>query len=92
MAGDMIAVATRPSSLGMVLVDALNGLWVARMRGSRVVSATIGLLCLAIAASALAELELAKPLLSVGSIAVVVLGYLVARYGSRYGTAESKTR
>jgi high-affinity nickel-transport protein len=79
-------------TLGMVLVDALNGLWVARMRGSRVVSATIGLLCLAIAASALAELELAKPLLSVGSIAVVVLGYLVARYGSRYGTAESKTR
>jgi high-affinity nickel-transport protein len=83
-------------TLGMVLVDALNGLWVARMRGSRVVSATIGVLCLAIAASALAELELAKPLLSVGSIAVVILGYMLARrssrYGSRYGTAENETR
>jgi nickel/cobalt transporter (NiCoT) family protein len=78
-------------TLGMVLVDALNGLWVARMRGSRVMSATIGLLCLAIAASALAELELAKPLLSVGSIVVVILGYLLA-CRSRYGTAENETR
>ena len=79
-------------TLGMVLVDALNGLWVARLRGSRVVSATIGLLCLAIAASALAELELDKSLLSAGSIVVVSLGYLLARYGSRYGTAENETR
>jgi high-affinity nickel-transport protein len=79
-------------TLGMVLVDALNGLWVARLRGSRILSATIGLLCLAIAASALAQLELAKPLLSVGSVVVVILGYMLARRSSRYGTAESETR
>ena len=89
-------------TLGMVLVDALNGLWVARMRGSRVVSATIGLLCLTFAASALAELELAKPLLSVGSIVAVILGYLLAcraakgglssHHGSRYGSSENETR
>jgi high-affinity nickel-transport protein len=79
-------------TLGMVITDALNGWWVARMRGSRIVSATIGLLCLAIAASALAGLELAKPLASVGTIVVVILGYLLARYGSRHGPAENQTR
>jgi len=83
-------------TLGMVLVDALNGLWVARMRGSRAVSATIALLCLATAASALAALELAKPLLSLASMALIVLGYLLACRGacgdrnSRYGTAKSE--
>ena len=83
-------------TLGMVLVDALNGLWVARMRGSRLVSAAIAFLCLAIAASAAAELELAKPLLSVASMVVVVLGYLLAcrsAYGdgsSPYGTAKKR--
>jgi VIT1/CCC1 family predicted Fe2+/Mn2+ transporter len=88
-------------TLGMVLTDALNGWWVARMvlaadrralRVSRAMSLAIGVLCLAIAASALAKLELAKPLLSVGSIVAVILGYLLARYGSRYGTAENATR
>jgi hypothetical protein len=80
----------------MVLVDALNGLWVARMRGSRLVSAAIAFLCLAIEASAAAELELAKPLLSVASMVVVVLGYLLAcrsAYGdgsSPYGTAKKR--
>jgi len=83
-------------TLGMVLVDALNGLWVARMRGSRLVSAAIAFLCLAIAASAAAELELAKPLLSVASMVVVLLGYLLAcrsAYGdgsSPYGTAKKR--
>jgi len=83
-------------TLGMVLVDALNGLWVARMRGSRLVSAAVAFLCLAIAASAAAELELAKPLLSVASMVVVVLGYLLAcrsAYGdgsSPYGTAKKR--
>jgi nickel/cobalt transporter (NiCoT) family protein len=84
-------------TLGMVLVDALNGLWVAKMRGSRAVSAAVALLCLAIAASALAELELARPLLSVASMVVVVAGYLLACPGvfgdgnSRYGTAKKQT-
>jgi len=83
-------------TLGMVLVDALNGLWVAKMRGSRVVSAAVAVLCLAIAASALAEIELAKPLLSIASMMVVVAAYLLAcrsAYGdgnSRYGTAKKQ--
>jgi nickel/cobalt transporter (NiCoT) family protein len=83
-------------TLGMVLVDALNGLWIARMRGSRAVSAAIAFLCLAIAASALVELELAKPLLSIASMMVIVAAYLLAcrsAYGnedSRYGTAKKQ--
>jgi peptidoglycan/LPS O-acetylase OafA/YrhL len=80
----------------MVLVDALNGFWVAKMRGSRVVSAAIAVLCLAIAASALVEIELAKPLLGIASMVVVVAAYLLAcrsAYGdgnSRYGTAKKQ--
>jgi high-affinity nickel-transport protein len=83
-------------TLGMVLVDALNGFWVAKMRGSRVVSAAIAVLCLAIAASALVEIELAKPLLGIASMVVVVAAYLLAcrsAYGdgnSRYGTAKKQ--
>jgi len=81
---------------GMALVDALNGLWVARMRGSRVVSSTIALLCLAIAASAAAGLELPKPALSVATLLVVAAAYLLACrsiYGdgdSRYGTGKKQ--
>jgi len=81
-------------TLGMVLVDALNGFWVAGLRGSRAVSATIAFLCLAIAASAASELELAKPLVSLASMVLIVLGYLLACRGahgnrnSRYGTAK----
>jgi nickel/cobalt transporter (NiCoT) family protein len=77
---------------GMVLVDALNGFWVAKMRGSRAVSATIAILCLAIAASALAEHALPKPALSLATLVVVAAAYLLAsrsiyRDGnSRYGT------
>ena len=84
-------------TLGMMLVDGLNGLWVARMRGSRGVSAAIAFLCLAIAGSALAGLEFAKPLVSIGSMVVVVLGYLLACRGvhgdgnTRYGTAKKQT-
>jgi nickel/cobalt transporter (NiCoT) family protein len=84
-------------TLGMVLVDALNGLWVARMRGSRAVSAAIAFLCLAIAGSALAGLDFAKPLVSIGSMLVVALGYLLASRSakgnedSRYGTAKKPT-
>jgi nickel/cobalt transporter (NiCoT) family protein len=83
-------------TLGMVFVDALNGFWVARMRGSRAVSATIGILCLAIAASAAAELELSRPLLSVVTLVVVAAAYLLASrsiYGdgeSQYGTGKKQ--
>jgi high-affinity nickel-transport protein len=83
-------------TLGMALTDALNGLWVARLRGSRLVSAAIALLCLAIAASALGGLELSKPALSVASIVVLAAAYLLACrsiYGdgdSQYGTTRKR--
>jgi high-affinity nickel-transport protein len=92
-------------TLGMVLTDALNGWWVARMvhgadrrarRASRAMSVAIALLCLAIAAGALAELELAKPLLSVATVVVIVAAYLLACRsiyrdgGSRDGTSEKQ--
>ena len=77
---------------GMVLVDALNGFWIAKMRGSRAVSATIACLCLAIAASAAAKLELSKPAMSLATLLAVAAAYLLASRsiyrdgGSRYGT------
>jgi nickel/cobalt transporter (NiCoT) family protein len=76
-------------TLGMALTDALNGLWVARLRGSRIVSAAIAALCLAIAASALGGLELSKPALSVASIVVLAAAYLLA-CRSIYGDGESQ--
>jgi nickel/cobalt transporter (NiCoT) family protein len=81
-------------TLGMVLVDALNGFWVARMRGSRTVSVAIALLCLAIAASALVEHALPKPALSLVTLLVVAAAYLLASRSiyrdrdSRYGTGS----
>jgi nickel/cobalt transporter (NiCoT) family protein len=83
-------------TFGMVITDGLNGLWVARMRGSRAVSIAIALLCLAIAASAAAELEVSKPLMSIATLVVVAAAYLLACrsvYGdgdSRYGTAKKQ--
>jgi nickel/cobalt transporter (NiCoT) family protein len=65
-------------TLGMALTDALNGLWVARLRGSRAVSVAIALLCLAIAASASAGLELSKPALSMATVVVIAAAYLLA--------------
>jgi high-affinity nickel-transport protein len=79
-------------TFGMAITDALNGLWVARMRGSRLVSIAIALLCLAIAASAVAQLELSKPAMSVATLVVVAAAYLLASRSiyrdedSRYGT------
>jgi high-affinity nickel-transport protein len=83
-------------TLGMVLTDALNGLWVAKMRGSRAVSIAIALLCIAIAASAAAELELSKPVMSLATLVVVAAAYLIACrsiYGdgdSQYGTTGKR--
>lgn len=76
-------------TLGMVLTDALNGWWVARMRGSRAVSVAIALLCLAIAAIAAAELELSKPVLSLATVVVVAAAYLLA-CRSIYGDGDSQ--
>jgi len=90
-------------TLGMVLTDALNGWWVARMveradrrarRASRVMSAAIALLCLGIAASAAVQLELSRPLMSAGTIVVLLAAYLlvcrsIEDRDSRYGTDKS---
>ena len=74
-------------TLGMVLTDALNGLSVARMinraderalRASRVMSLAIAFLCLAIAAGAVAEHALPKPLLSLATVLIVLAAYLAA--------------
>jgi high-affinity nickel-transport protein len=81
-------------TLGMVLTDALNGWWVARMvlkadrkaaSASRWMSAAIGGLCLAIAASGLARLGLPQldaqlsafaPVVGVATILLVALAYV----------------
>jgi high-affinity nickel-transport protein len=90
-------------TLGMVLTDALNGWWVARMvqsadrrtlRASRVMSAAIALLCLGIAASAAMELELSKSLMSAGIFVVLLAAYWLAcrsmgNADSGYGTGKS---
>jgi nickel/cobalt transporter (NiCoT) family protein len=88
-------------TLGMVLTDTLNGWWVAKMirgadrgRASRAMSIAIAFLCLAIAAGALVEHGLPKPMLSVATLVVVLAAYLLAsrstyRDGeSRYGTGQ----
>ena len=92
-------------TLGMVLTDALNGWWVAKMirsadrrsmLASRVMSIAISFLCLAIAAGALAEHSLPRPAMSIAAVAVVLAAYLLACrsiYGdgdSRYGTAQKQ--
>jgi high-affinity nickel-transport protein len=90
-------------TLGMVLTDALNGWWVARMvqsadrrtlRASRVMSAAIALLCLGIAASAAMELELSKSLMSAGTFVVLLAACWLACRSTenrdwRYGTGKS---
>lgn len=88
MAGWMFAVALGlVFTLGMVIVDAANGWWVARMmtradqraaRASRAMSIAIAFLCLALAAGGLASHTLPKPALSVAAILVVLATYLVA--------------
>jgi high-affinity nickel-transport protein len=83
-------------TLGMMLTDALNGLWVAKLRGSRLVSAAIALLCLGMAASAASSVELSKPLMSLATLAVLTGAYLIACrsvYGdgdSRYGASRKR--
>ena len=76
-------------TLGMVLTDALNGLFVARLvagaQASRVMSLAISLLCLSLAAFGCAKFllpDLAEGVslaLSAGSLALVAATYLLAR-------------
>lgn len=69
---------------GMVITDALNGWWVARMigssdaRGSRWISLTVALLCFGIAATGLARVELPS-FVGIGTFAIVMSAWLVAR-------------
>lgn len=72
---------------GMVLTDALNGWWVARMigssdargaRASRVMSVTVAVLCFAIAATGLAKVELPS-YVGIVTFGVVMSVWLVAR-------------
>lgn len=87
-------------TLGMVLTDALNGLWVARMMSgpataSRWMSATVAALCLLMAALALPALDgIAGPLSVPLSIATLVLitgvfACAVLRSRSAYREANS---
>jgi high-affinity nickel-transport protein len=88
-------------TLGMVITDAANGLWVAKMvaaadrralRASRAMSVAIAMLCLAVAASAAVELELAQPVLAIASVLAVAMAYLLASRSaarSTYGDAHS---
>ena len=79
-------------TLGMALVDALNGWWVAKVRGSRALSVSIACLCLAVAVSGAAGLELAQPILAAASVVAVAGAYLLASRStmrSTYGDAHS---
>jgi high-affinity nickel-transport protein len=74
-------------TLGMVLTDALNGWWVAKLiagadaraaRASRVMSLAIAFLCLALVLGTLAQYAVPKAALSLASLAVLAMAYLVA--------------
>jgi high-affinity nickel-transport protein len=74
-------------TLGMVLTDALNGWWVAKLiagadaraaRASRVMSLAIAGLCLAMVLGTLAQYAGPKSALSLASLAVLAIAYLVA--------------
>ena len=78
-------------TLGMALVDALNGFWVAKVRGSRTMSIAIAFLCLAVAASGASGLELAPSLLASAGLMLIAAAYLLASRAARstYGDANS---
>jgi len=76
-------------TLGMVLTDTLNGLWIARIAASRLVSVAIAALCLLLAATGTMRVDVAPgPVISVATLAVLLAAYLIARHGGRHGTAH----
>jgi high-affinity nickel-transport protein len=93
MAGWVFALALGlVFTAGMVLTDALNGWFVAKLvrgadaraaRASRIMSAAIGLLCLGLAIGALAQYPMPKPALSLASLAVIVVAYLLVNRSAR---------
>ena len=74
-------------TLGMVLTDAINGWWVAKLlagadaraaRASRIMSLAIAFLCLALALGTLAQYAVPKSVLSLASLIVLVGAFLLA--------------
>jgi nickel/cobalt transporter (NiCoT) family protein len=79
---------------GMVVTDAVNGLWVARMMSgaaaaSRWMSAAVAFLCLSLAALALREHALPAFVLSAGTIALISMVGLIAVLRSRSACREA---
>jgi nickel/cobalt transporter (NiCoT) family protein len=79
---------------GMVVTDAVNGLWVARMMSgaaaaSRWMSAAVAFLCLSIAALALREHALPAFVLSAGTIALISMVGFIAVLRSRSACREA---
>jgi high-affinity nickel-transport protein len=79
---------------GMVVTDAVNGLWVARMMSgaaaaSRWMSAAVAFLCLSMAALGLREHALPAFVLSAGTIALISMVGLVAVLRSRSACREA---
>lgn len=79
-------------TIGMVLTDALNGWFVAKLitgadarvaRASRLMSAAIGMLCLGLAVGALSQYALPKPAVSLASLAVILAAYLLVNRSAR---------
>jgi high-affinity nickel-transport protein len=85
-------------TLGMILTDALNGLWVAKMMAgtdrraaaaSRWMSAAVASLCLLIAGGALLDQSLPAMALSVGSLALIAAVWFAAMLRSRSAYREA---
>jgi nickel/cobalt transporter (NiCoT) family protein len=76
-------------TLGMALTDTLNGWWVSRLATSRFVGVAIAALCLLLAAAGVARISIAPgPLISIATVAVILVTYVVARRLTRHGTAH----
>jgi high-affinity nickel-transport protein len=97
MAGWLFALALGLLfTLGMVITDALNGWWVARMmagadrraaRASRLMSSVVAFLCLGLAAASIAKYE-AGPGLSLLTLACIGGAYLLASRLARVAPAS----
>jgi nickel/cobalt transporter (NiCoT) family protein len=79
---------------GMVLTDAINGLWVARMMSgaavaSRWMSGVVAFLCLSMAALALSEHALPAFVLSAGTVALISMVGVIAVLRSRSACREA---
>jgi high-affinity nickel-transport protein len=87
-------------TLGMVMIDTLNGLWVARMmagadrraaRASRWMSAAVALLCFGIAFGAAFKQAVPPPALSAASLAAIAAVWLFTVLRSRSAYREARS-